>query len=145
MFLKSEINSSNSLSPPKELTSKVISKDSVPYEDYEFWKSSDEKSEPDSNCFQDLAENKELWIVNAEKMLNTSKNSPDSTTKPGIKANALTRSPVLKYAAKDKLGHMTKKPSALSNRNVGKSLSTSRQVHLMNQYGSFNPKLRAFH
>jgi hypothetical protein len=143
-MLRTEMYSSNSPSPVKERIGKYISKDSVPYEDYEFWKSSEDKNEPDPNCFQDLAQNKELWIVNAENMLKSQSPGPNMTTKSGIKANALTRSPVLRFASKDKLGYIKQKNPILSNRGGGNFHAVSRQVQLINQYTSQNPRGRTF-
>lgn len=144
VMLKTEMYSSNSPSPAKERIGKYVSKDSVPYEDYEFWKTSEDKNEPDPNCFKDLAQNKELWIVNAEKMLKSSTPGPHFASKTGIKANPLTRSPALKFASKDKLGHITQKHSVLSTRGGGNFHAISRQVQLINQYSSSNPRGRSF-
>jgi len=143
-MLRTEIYSSNSPSPVKERIGKYISKDSVPYEDYEFWKSSEDKNELDPNCFKDLAQNKQLWIVNAEKMLKSQSPGTNVTSKSGIKANALTRSPVLRFASKDKLGYITKKNPIHSNRGGGNFHAVSRQVQLINQYTSKNPRGRTF-
>ena len=139
-----EMYSSNSPSPAKERIGKYVSKDTMPYDDYEFWKSPEDKNEPDPNCFQDLAQNKELWIVDAEKKLQSVSPRPPFPSKTGIKANPLTRSPVLRFASKDKLEHITHRHPILSTRGGGNFHVVSRQVQLINQYTYKNPRGRTF-